>query len=218
VESGGVILNLLASVLLGYFLGSLPFGLWIGRARGVELTEIGSRNIGATNAFRVLGPAWGGIVFLLDTAKGAVAASAPRWLPLEAAQLPLLVLVLAAGVAAVIGHMTTPLARFRGGKGVATSLGVFLAIAPVPTVIAFGLWVALFLAGGYRVSVGSIGAAAAYPFLVWFLPPAGAGRALLTAVAAAVAAFVILRHKANIRRLLAGAEPPILKRRERSAR
>jgi glycerol-3-phosphate acyltransferase PlsY len=184
----------------------------------VELTGTGSRNIGATNAFRVLGPAWGGIVFLLDTAKGALAASAPRWLPLKGSALPLLALMLAAGVAAVVGHMTTPWARFRGGKGVATSLGVFLAIAPVPTLIAFVLWIALFLAGGYRVSVGSIGAAAAYPFLVWFFPPAGSGRPLLTAVAAAVAGFVILRHRANIRRLLAGAEPPILKRPERGAR
>jgi glycerol-3-phosphate acyltransferase PlsY len=142
----------------------------------------------------------------------------PRWLPLDSPGVSLLVLMLAAGVAAVAGHSTTPLARFRGGKGVATSLGVFLAGAPVPTAIAFALWICLFLAGGYRVSVGSIGAAAAYPFLVWFLPPAASGRTLLTGVSAVVAAFVILRHKANIRRLLAGAEPPILKRRERSAR
>lgn len=161
---------------------------------------------------------WGCLVFLLDTSKGALAAAAPRWIPLEASFLPPLALMLVAGVAAVVGHMTSPWARFRGGKGVATSLGVFLAIAPIPTLIAFGLWIALFLGGAYRVSVGSIGAAIAYPFLVWFFTPVASGRTLLTAASAAIAVFVLIRHKANIRRLLDGAEPPLLKRRERGAR
>jgi acyl phosphate:glycerol-3-phosphate acyltransferase len=161
---------------------------------------------------------WGGLVFLLDTSKGALAAAAPQWIPLGASFLPPLALMLVAGVAAVVGHMTSPWVRFRGGKGVATSLGIFLAIAPTPTLIAFGLWIALFLAGGYRVSVGSIGAAIAYPILVWFFTSVDSGRALLTAASAAIAIFVIIRHKANIRRLLDGAEPPILKRRERGSR
>lgn len=205
-------------MLLGYLVGGLPWGLWIGRARGVDLTALGSRNIGATNAFRVLGPAWGLFVFLLDVGKGSLAALLPRWLPLETTLLPPLALALAAGVAAVLGHMLSPWVRFRGGKGVATSLGVFLAIVPVPTLLAFGLWIALFLASKFRVSVGSIGAAIAYPFLVWFLAPGGTGRALLTAVSAAVAVFVLLRHRENMRRLLAGVEPPILRKREGGAR
>ena len=205
-------------MFLGYLLGGLPWGLWIGRAKGVDLTALGSRNIGATNAFRVLGPAWGIAVFVLDAAKGSLAALLPRWLPIGTATLPPLALSLAGGVAAVLGHMLSPWVRFRGGKGVATSLGVFLAIAPIPSLIAFGLWIALFLASGFRVSVGSIGAAAAYPFLVWFFASAGAGRALLTAVSGAIAAFVLIRHRENIRRLLAGVEPPIVKKREGGAR
>lgn len=156
-------------------------------------------------------------MFLLDVAKGSLASLLPRWLPGETA-LSALAPSVAAGVAAVLGHTLTPWARFRGGKGVATSLGVFLALIPYPTLLAFGLWVALFLLGGFRVSVGSIGAAFAYPFLVWFLSPGNAGRGLLTAVSACVAVFVIVRHKQNIRRLIAGAEPPILKRREGGAR
>lgn len=205
-------------MLLGYLLGGLPWGLWIGRTRGVDLRTLGSRNIGATNAFRVLGPVVGGLVFLLDTAKGSLAALSPRAIPLETSLLPPLALSLAAGVAAVLGHMLSPWVRFRGGKGVATSLGVFLAVGPVPTLIAFGFWIAFFLLSGFRVSVGSIGAAVLYPFLVWFLTPAEGGRALLTAVSAAVAAFVVFRHKENIRRLLAGAEPPILRKGERGSR
>lgn len=137
---------------------------------------------------------------------------------MDSAALPPLTLSLAAGVAAVLGHTLSPWVRFRGGKGVATSLGVFLAIVPVPTLIAFGLWIALFLGSGFRVSVGSIGAAIAYPFLVWFLTAGGGGRVLLTVVSAAIAAFVVVRHRANIRRLLAGVEPPILRKREGDAR
>jgi glycerol-3-phosphate acyltransferase PlsY len=209
-------LKLLASALLGFFLGGLPFGLWIGRVRGVELTERGSRNIGATNAYRVLGPAIGVAVFLLDTAKGALAVLVTHWLPFESG-VPALALAIVAGVAAVLGHMLTPWARFRGGKGVATSLGVFLAIVPLPTLVAFCLWIVLFLIGGFRVSLGSIGAAIAYPFLVWFLAPKD-GRLVLTAVSAAIAAFVVFRHKTNIRRLLAGAEPPLVRKRGETPR
>jgi glycerol-3-phosphate acyltransferase PlsY len=182
--------------------------------RGVDIREAGSRNIGATNAFRVLGARWGALVFLLDVAKGWVAALGPRLLtgsgPGTLAP-SLLAPTLAAGLAAILGHVFTPWLRFRGGRGVATSLGVFLGIMPVPTLIALGTWVALLLLSK-RVSVGSIGAALAYPVLVWLLPPRGIPRAPVAWVALVVAALVIVRHAANIRRLLSGTEPPILGR------
>ena len=120
----------------------------------------------------------------------------------------LFVAALASGVAAIVGHVFSPWLRFRGGRGVATSLGVFLAIIPVPTLVVFGLWTALVLLSR-RVSVGSVGAALAYPFLVLLLLRGDPHRTLLCVIAAVVALLVILRHKGNIQRLLAGTEPPI---------
>ena len=209
---------LVPSILIGFLLGSIPTGLLIGRARGVDLRTQGSKNIGATNAFRVLGPKWGGLVFALDVVKGLVAVLLTRQFGPSFGASPSAVLTaaLAAGVAAILGHVFTPWLRFKGGRGVATSLGVFLGIVPVPTALAFALWVILLLVSK-RVSVGSIGAALAYPFLVYALAT-GVPRGIVTAVTAAVALLVILRHTANIRRLLSGTEPPILgaRRGERS--
>jgi glycerol-3-phosphate acyltransferase PlsY len=172
--------------------------------RGVDLRQVGSRNVGATNAFRELGRGWGALVFLMDVLKGAAAVWVARWIVGEA-----LGPALVAGVAAILGHVFSPWLRFKGGRGVATSLGVFLAIMPVPSLLAFGVWAAL-VGISKRVSVGSIGAALAYPFLVLLLPPTGLPRQILVPVAAAVSLLVILRHTANIRRLLAGTEPPIV--------
>jgi len=206
--------------VIGFLLGGLPSGLWIGRARGVNLGTVGSRNIGATNAYRVLGARWGILVFLLDAAKGFLAVRATHLLALAfgrtASHDALLVAGLAAGVAAILGHIFTPWLGFRGGRGVATSLGVFLAIVPFPTLCAFGLWILLVLLTR-RVSVGSIGAAAAYPFLVFFLLREDSHRAMLTGIASLVSLLVIVRHKANIERLLQGTEPPILGRKAGAA-
>ena len=200
---------------MGFVLGGLPSGLWIGRARGVDLRTAGSRNIGATNAYRVLGARWGILVFALDTAKGFLAARAPSLLARAfgagVSAETLFAAALASGVAAIVGHVFSPWLRFRGGRGVATSLGVFLSIIPVPTLVVFGLWTALVLLSR-RVSVGSVGAALAYPFLVLLLMRGDPHRVLLSVIAAVVALLVILRHKANIQRLLAGTEPPILGR------
>ncbi|HYQ90189.1 MAG TPA: glycerol-3-phosphate 1-O-acyltransferase PlsY [Candidatus Binatia bacterium] len=194
----------MTSVLIGFFLGGLPSGLWIGRARGVDLRTVGSRNIGATNAYRVLGARWGILVFVLDAAKGFLAASVPALLTSAG----VFTASLAAGVAAILGHVFSPWLGFRGGRGVATSLGVFLAIVPVPTLLAFLLWIAL-VSVSRRVSVGSIGAALAYPFLVFLLLHDDPHRTLLVCITALVSLLVIVRHKANIQRLLAGTEPPL---------
>jgi glycerol-3-phosphate acyltransferase PlsY len=198
--------------VIGFLLGGLPSGLWIGRARGVDLRTAGSRNIGATNAYRVLGARWGILVFAIDAAKGFLAATSPALLaratgPAVGAD-TLLAATIAGGVAAILGHVFSPWLRFRGGRGVATSLGVFLAIGPIPILLAFGVWVLLVLLTR-RVSVGSIGAALAYPFLVFYLLRGDPHRVLLCVIATAVALLVILRHKANIQRLLAGTEPQI---------
>ncbi len=155
----------------------------------------------------MLGARWGILVFLLDAAKGFLAARIPSLLT-SASPDSLFVATLAAGVAAILGHVFSPWLGFRGGRGVATSLGVFLSIVPVPTLLAFALWTVLVLLSR-RVSVGSIGAALVYPLFVFLLLGSDPHRALLTAITGLVALLVILRHKANIQRLLAGTEPPL---------
>jgi len=114
---------------------------------------------------------------------------------------------LAAGAAAILGHVFSPLARFKGGRGVATSLGVFLALLPVPALLALGIWIVLF-ALSRRVSVGSLGAAVAYPGLVAWLAPRDPFRVAMIVAAALVALLVVVRHLPNIKRLAAGTERP----------
>ncbi|HET9952737.1 MAG TPA: glycerol-3-phosphate 1-O-acyltransferase PlsY [Candidatus Eisenbacteria bacterium] len=206
-------------MVIGFLLGSIPSGLWIGRSLGADLHASGSKNIGATNAFRVLGPTWGAVVFVLDVAKGFIASIAPL-LTAPAALVAasgnglseaLVPSALAAGVAAILGHMFSPWAGFKGGRGVATSLGVFLGIVTVPSAIALGIWIVLF-ALSRRVSVGSIGAALAYPFLIVWLAPAGKYRSAILVIGSVMALLILLRHIPNIKRLLSGTEPALIGR------
>jgi glycerol-3-phosphate acyltransferase PlsY len=115
---------------------------------------------------------------------------------------------LAAGLAAILGHMFSPWAGFKGGRGVATSLGVFLGIATFPTAIAFGMWILLFVTSR-RVSVGSIGASFLYPFLLFWLTPEGPYRDVIRIVGTAVGVLVLVRHIPNMKRLATGTEPAL---------
>ncbi len=185
-------------VLGAYLLGGIPFSYLAGRlARGVDLRELGSGNLGATNVFRQIGPAWGVAVFLLDLAKGWLAAAIAAFLVG-----PGLVPVLA-GLAAILGHSLTPYLRFRGGKGVATSAGVFLYLAPSATGVAFLVF--LVVAMTIRiVSVGSLAAALALPIAVRLLQP---GEYWLFWFTLLVALWVWIRHRSNLARLFRGEEP-----------
>jgi acyl phosphate:glycerol-3-phosphate acyltransferase len=186
----------------GFALGSLPFGLWWGRLfRGIDVREHGSRNLGATNVFRVLGPAHGIAVLLLDIGKGAAAVLLAQ--RIEAS----LTLAVSAGLFAVLGHLFSPWVRFRGGKGVATGLGVWLTIAPAASALALGLW-GVTLAVGRRVSAASLVAALGLVPAVYLTGPAD-GRWLRTAVAALLSVMVWIRHRGNIHRLLRREEPPL---------
>lgn len=186
----------------GFALGSLPFGLWWGRViRGIDVREHGSRSLGATNVFRVLGPAHGVAVLLLDAAKGAAAV-------LIAGHLyPAPYLALAAGHFAILGHMFSPWVGFRGGKGVATGLGVWLTVAPMASALALALW-GITLAIGRRVSVASLVATTGLPVAVFMTGPSE-GRAMRAVLAAILALLVWVRHRGNIRRLLRREEPPL---------
>ncbi len=185
-----------AALVASYLLGSIPTGLWLGlRLKGVDIREHGSKNIGATNTLRILGPTFGVIALMADMLKGAAAVllggALSAW-----PHAPLF-----CGLAAIIGHSASIFIRFNGGKGVATSTGVFLALAPIPTLIAAG---AFFLVAvpTRMVSAGSITAAITLAIAVFLFPVSPAVRGITVAVAA----IVLVRHRSNIQRILAGTE------------
>lgn len=191
-----------------YLLGSVPFALLLGLSRGVDIRQEGSGNIGATNLGRSLGRRWAVAAFLLDYLKG--------FLPLLSIQLlslstPVsnLRLALAAGAAAILGHIFPVYLRFRGGKGVATAFGVMTALAWQATLAAGVLWLGAYLATRI-VAVASLVAAFSFPVGVWLtLPPeiAGSAEALgLKLFSVAVAVVIVVRHRSNLARLLHGEE------------
>ncbi|HEY6061156.1 MAG TPA: glycerol-3-phosphate 1-O-acyltransferase PlsY [Gemmatimonadales bacterium] len=181
-----------------YLLGATPTAYLAGRlARGIDLREHGSRNLGATNVYRVLGWHWAIPVALVDIAKGAVpVALFARWAGMDPWG------AVALGIAAVLGHVFSPYMGFRGGKGVATALGMFLALAPLAVAIALPVWGGILWLTGY-VSLSSVIAAASFPVWVRLSQPAE-----LPAFWASVglAALIVFSHRANLRRLLAGTE------------
>jgi glycerol-3-phosphate acyltransferase PlsY len=199
----------IATAVIAYLLGSIPFGYILVRAfRGGDVRESGSGNIGATNVARS-SPALGALTLFLDAAKGLLAVTAGSLLAASAAQhgaaRPSLYMFAAvAAVFAVVGHMFPIWLKFRGGKGVATSVGVFLALAPKTLVVALALFVALVAVFRY-VSLGSIIAAASFPLIAYGLHDYHSSPSILAAMSA-IAALIIVKHRQNLRRLLAGTE------------
>lgn len=191
-------MSLVLWLVAAYLLGATPTSYMAGRlARGIDLREHGSRNLGATNVYRLLGWRWAIPVALVDVAKGAIpVALFGRWAdagPWTAVAL---------GGAAVLGHIFSPYVRFRGGKGVATALGVFLALAPLAVAIALPVWGGSLWLTGY-VSLSSILAAATFPVWVRLTQP------VVTPTfwaSVGLAALILFSHRANMRRLLAGTE------------
>lgn len=193
--------------IVGYLLGSCPNGLLIGRARGVDIRQHGSGNIGATNALRVLGKKWGYLVFFLDAFKGFVAVRIAFALAMATPQVARYeVFGIIGGLACILGHTFPVWLRFRGGKGVATSAGVLLGLMPIAVLSVFTIWLLLFQLTRY-VSLASIVAAAALPLLVALYLHVNilSGPALLP-FSVLIAGVVIWRHRSNIRRLLHGTE------------
>lgn len=193
------------TALAAYFLGSVPTGFLVARAKGVDIRGVGSGNIGATNAFRVLGKGLGLLVLLLDFAKGLLACLGVPPLMATMTDVELgghaIVLGLVAAVGSVLGHNFTVWLRFKGGKGVATSAGALAALTPLALAIGLVVWSVLLGLTRY-VSLGSIGAAMAVPIATWFTTRSG----LLTGATSVLGALVILRHRTNIGRLLNGTE------------
>lgn len=193
------------ALLAGYLLGSIPASFLAGRLAGIDLRQHGSRSLGATNVWRVLGPRYAVPVALFDVAKGTVAAMVLGPMAGSAAWLPL-----ATGSAAILGHVFPVFLGFRGGKGVATAAGVLLGVAPAAVGLGAMAWLAILLTTGY-VSLASMTAAAVFPAAAWLLGP---DDPILVATGLAVGAFVFYTHRSNIRRLLDGTEPRFGRRRK----
>lgn len=189
--------------VLAYLIGSIPFGLVFTQFfSSVDIRSAGSRNIGATNVYRTAGPWLGALTLIGDAAKGALPVGVAAGLT-EGAPPAFFVALVAA--AAFAGHLFPVYSRFRGGgKGVATAAGCFFVISPAAGVVALLTFI-LFFCLTDRVSVASLAAAAVLPVAVWkateSLPPA--------VCAAAVGVAIFVRHHENIRRLIAGSEPPL---------
>jgi glycerol-3-phosphate acyltransferase PlsY len=188
-----------------YLLGSIPAAYIAGKSRGIDLRKHGSGNLGATNVIRVLGTKIGLLVFAFDVAKGTVPVLLfPRWVPISA--MPLhdpTVLGILCGVAAIFGHARPIYLKFgRGGKGVATAAGVFLALAPIQTLLTLVVFSVVLLTSGY-VSLGSLTSATILPVL---LAVTIGVRTWPFAISVLVALFVFWTHRANIARLRRGEE------------
>ena len=189
---------MLQSILLiagAYLLGSIPTGLLLAKASGVDIRTTGSGNIGATNVYRTLGRTVGILTLVGDCLKGLVPVLVAQGLGMGDT------MIAAAGAAAFLGHVYTVFLGFKGGKGVATALGVFLGVSPASVGLALVIFIAVVAAWRY-ISLGSITAAAAMPIIVTALdrrPP-------VIAMTAGIALLVIWKHRENITRLRAGTE------------
>lgn len=188
-------LNELILTAVAYIVGSIPTGLLLARASGVDIRATGSGNIGATNVYRTLGRTVGIATLLGDCLKGLVPVLVARKLGFADPW------VAAVGLAAFLGHVYTIFLGFKGGKGVATALGVFLGVSPLSVLGALALFIGIVAATRY-ISLGSVIAAAAMPFLV----AAVERRPLLVGMTLVIAVIVIVKHRENIRRLREGTE------------
>ena len=196
-------LCLLLTVVVGYFLGSIPTGFLVARARGIDIRKVGSGNMGATNVFRILGKGPGILVLLVDALKGAASVLAARyfWMPMADTSPYLQAIPIIAALSAVLGHNYTCWLGFKGGKGIATSAGVLAALVPVPFLVVLATWIAVFAISRY-VSLASIAAAAVLP-VATALHREPVPVICLTLVLGLLA---IWKHKPNLKRLIAGTE------------
>ena len=183
-------------LLIGaYLLGSVPTGLLLARALGVNIRETGSGNIGATNVYRTMGRKVGILTLVGDCLKGLLPVLAAKWIGLPD------LWIAGIGLAAFLGHVFTIFLGFKGGKGVATALGVFLGTSPLSVLLALSVF-ALVLYRWRFVSLASIAAAAIIPVLVWLT----GGRPEFILMSIAIAGLVIYKHRENISRLRSGTE------------
>lgn len=203
-------ISLLAAFAAAFVLGSIPTALWLGRAlRGIDLRQHGSGNLGATNVYRVLGPRWGITALLADAGKGVAAVLVARTLGASATD-PVWHAILGL-FGALLGHMFTPFAGWRGGKGVATAAGAWGALAPLPLGLALVAW-SLIFAATRIVSLASVIAGLVLP-IVLLISRASPLTDPLVWFGVITGALILLRHRPNLQRLARGEEKPLTLRR-----
>jgi glycerol-3-phosphate acyltransferase PlsY len=203
--------GLFVVLVASYLIGAIPFSYLAGRAiKGIDLRDHGSGNLGATNTFRMLGAKWAVVVLLLDVAKGLVPVLFAGRVELGG-DVAVHWMRLAAMFGAILGHLFSPYVRFSGGKGIATSAGAFLALAPWAFLGSFVLFVLVF-AWRRIVSLASLSAAVTLPLWVYLAGRTGLAESHWStlAVSTIIMAVVVLKHRANIRRLMSGTEKPIV--------
>jgi len=189
-------MQIIALIGFAYLLGSIPTGYVLGKFSGVDVRQVGSGNVGATNVARAVGKWQGVLTLLADAVKGMVPVAVGLRMQLQPEA------IAAIASAAFLGHLYPVFLKFRGGKGVATGLGALLMIAPLATLLLVGIFAAVVFSTRL-VSLSSIIAAAMAPLALWifFQPPA------IVSMGAFLAAMIVWRHRGNIQRLLAGTEP-----------
>lgn len=202
------ILSYAITAVAAYLLGSIPTGFLVARAKGIDIRKVGSGNIGATNALRVLGKPAGILVLLVDALKGWVAVHEVAMVIVgqfsspDVAGRDRVIASIVASLFAVLGHNYPCWLGFKGGKGIATSAGVLTALVPWALLIILSVWIVLCAATRY-VSIGSLAASATLPFATWLTTRDWT----LTAVTGAMGVLAIYKHKGNIQRLMNGTEP-----------
>lgn len=199
-------IQVLLIIVIAYFSGSIPFAFIAGRLNGIDIRTQGSGNVGATNTLRTMGPKWGFPVLFLDAAKGyfPVLLAAVWFSGNESCILRSVHVQMLAGIFAMVGHMFPVWLKFKGGKGVATGLGLMLGLAPPLIAIAFVIFIVVVSIFRY-VSLGSILAALSLPAFYPILYNMEKGRDLFIFIVA-IAVFVVYKHKSNIKRLIDGNE------------
>jgi len=197
-------------LILAYLMGSIPTGFVVAKVvKGIDIREQGSGNVGASNVYRVVGARWGLLVLAVDILKGWVAVVVLYHLLLETGSTSLaLVRKLVLGFAAIAGHNWTVFLRFKGGKGVATTCGVFLSIVPSAVACAMVVWVGVVSVSKY-ISVGSMGAALSCPLWIWIFYRGSENFYILLSASFLIPILIMYTHRSNIRKLMKGTESKI---------
>ena len=197
---------LLFVVICGYIIGSIPTAYWLGKwFHGIDIREHGSKNAGATNTFRVIGKKTGWVVLLIDISKGTFASTFPLFLSIYylGYKDEQLILQLSASFSALLGHVFPLFSGFRGGKGVATSLGIILGVNPFAALICLSFFIIIFISTRF-VSLGAISASFTFPFVSYYVLNEDARIMIVFTIV--LASLVIISHRKNISRLLKGEE------------
>ncbi len=212
-----MIISYIVGIIISYLIGGIPFGYLIAVIKGIDIRTQGSGNIGATNVGRVLGKKYGLIIFILDLLKGFLVVLLVPAAVSSAVNIPTTtgnLLVVLCGFCAVLGHAFPVYLKFKGGKAVATSFGVFIWLVPISIAIAFGVWLLTVIVMRY-VSLGSmVGSMALVVAVVVVVDSPFGDNVYLTAMSVAVAILIIARHTSNIQRIIAGTEKKVFSKQD----